>query len=96
MGKTADPPNGDRTAASANGLAEPGQPFYVTGDPNLSEEQKRKYRELLAYFQRQQDEWDRLTPQEQAEEEANWQAFKKSMNDERVRAGARPVFSDDD
>lgn len=88
-------------AAGGDAVEEPGcapidAPYCVQGESNLSPEQRAKYDSLLRLFEKQREEWERLSPEEQAEEEAGWRRFRKSMNEDRARIGARLLYLDED
>ena len=94
MGKTAYVPT--HTTDPTGDVPVPGEPYFVQGDPNMSAEQRAKYDELIQDLRERQAEWERMTPEERAAEDASWQAFRQSMSDDRARAGARLLFTDDD
>jgi len=60
----------------------------------LSAAQRAKYNRLMRKLKQWETEAARLTPAERIRADADWERMKKSMNEERARAGARPVFAD--
>ncbi len=53
-----------------------------------------KRRRFAAYLKRRIREAQRLTPEEKACADAEWELVKRSMNEDRARVGARLLFVD--
>jgi hypothetical protein len=66
--------------------------YHIHGNPNLSAEQRAKYDELIEWLRERAAATARMTPEELAQADAEWELFKNSMNDERRRAGARILY----
>jgi hypothetical protein len=50
----------------------------------------RKKERLSAWIQEKMDEWERLTPAERAQADAEWEMVKASMRQARIDAGEVP------
>jgi hypothetical protein len=97
MGKTISKSTGDSAPPPAGTPARSSDGTIVAeGSPHLSAEQRQKYAELREWLAKRAAAAERMTPEERAQAEADWKAFKKSMNDARAAAGARLVYGDDD
>ena len=66
----------------------------ATTAPQLSPAQRVKYQELLAWARNKERDYAALSPREHEAEEASWRKVLHGMNDDRVRAGARPLTVD--
>jgi hypothetical protein len=82
------------TAAAQAAGVEPAEVVrkLVTDHLPLLSETKTQEDPMLALFAHWSDEDDALTPEAVAEETHAWDDFKRSINAERDRAGARRVF----
>jgi hypothetical protein len=68
-----------------------GEVIHLT-PAKLSTQEKAKRRRFIAYLKRRVREGKRMTPQEKAQADADWERLKRSINEERARAGARLMF----
>ena len=59
----------------------------------LTPDQQARLDTFQSLVKRQEDEWNAMTPEQQAEATAKWELVKQSINNE--RAGYRQVFVDD-
>lgn len=93
MGKTARPTESGGDPPGTEGVPSPGTDTRDTGFV-LSPEQAAKYKELRVILRQWIEEAERMTPEEAEQAEREWEVLKKSMNEERARAGARLLFLD--
>src|SRR5687767_14159299 len=97
MGTTTTPEGAAREQpgqpdGSREQVAQGAGPYVVHGDRNLPAEQQTKFDELRRWLKEREEAAARMTPEEVAQAETEWETFKKSMNDERRRAGARLLY----
>ncbi len=60
----------------------------------LTAEQRKNYELLREYLAETIKKVERMTPEEKAEADAEWELFKNTMNEERAKAGARLLYVD--
>ncbi len=61
----------------------------------LPPDQLVRYDEARDWIRRRLREVEQMSPAERAEADAEWALFRNSMNEDRARAGARPLFVDE-
>jgi hypothetical protein len=60
----------------------------------LSAEQRRRYESLRKWLNERLEVAEKMSPAERAKDNAEWEAFKTSINAERKRVGARLLYVD--